>query len=142
MWECEWWENFKTKFRTRFPYKRSLSTDYLLTETKKIWIFFGFVLCNLVVPGELKLKYANFPPIFKNTPIPPSTPIFLHFLRILISSLKLENGTVVTPLFNFYLELGLQRTKIYRFVQYILVNVSIISFNTWLMREEKEMKTF
>ena len=38
--------------------------------------------------------------------------------RMLISSFKLENGTVITPLFNFYSELGLQCTKIYRFVQY------------------------
>ena len=38
--------------------------------------------------------------------------------RMLISSFKLEKGTVITPLFNFYLELGLQCTKIYRFVQY------------------------
>ena len=36
---------------------------------------------------------------------------------MLISSFKLENGTVITPLFIFYLELGLQCTKIYRFVQ-------------------------
>ena len=35
-----------------------------------------------------------------------------------MSSFKLENGTVKTPLFKFYLELGLQCTKIYRFVQY------------------------
>ena len=38
--------------------------------------------------------------------------------RRLISSFKLENGSVITPLFNFYLELGLQCTKNYRFVQY------------------------
>ena len=37
--------------------------------------------------------------------------------RMLISSFKLEKGTVITPLFKFYLELGLQCTKIYRFVQ-------------------------
>ena len=41
-----------------------------------------------------------------------------HPQRMLISSFKLENGTVITPLFNFYLKLGLQCTKIYRFVQY------------------------
>ena len=38
--------------------------------------------------------------------------------RMLISSFKLTNGTLITPLFNFYLNLGLQCTKIYRFVQY------------------------
>ena len=41
-----------------------------------------------------------------------------HPQRMLISSFKLENGTVITLLFNFYMELGLQCTKIYRFVQY------------------------
>ena len=38
--------------------------------------------------------------------------------RILISSFKLENGTVITLLLNFYPSLGLKCTKIYRFVQY------------------------
>ena len=44
--------------------------------------------------------------------------ILKHPQRMLISSFKLENGTVITPLFKFYMELGLQCTKIYRFVQY------------------------
>ena len=30
----------------------------------------------------------------------------------------MSNGTLITPLFNFYLDLGLQSTKIHRFVQY------------------------
>ena len=38
--------------------------------------------------------------------------------RMLISSFKLTNGTLIIPLFDFYLNLGLQCTKIYRFVQY------------------------
>ena len=38
--------------------------------------------------------------------------------RMLISYFKLENGTVITTLFSFFSELGLQCTKIYRFVQY------------------------
>ena len=37
---------------------------------------------------------------------------------MLISSFKLENGTNITPLLNFYLSLGLQCTKIYRCVEY------------------------
>ena len=41
-----------------------------------------------------------------------------HPQRMLISSFKLENGTVITPLFNFCLELGLQCTKINRFGQH------------------------
>ena len=38
---------------------------------------------------------------------------------MLISSSKLENDSIITTLFNFYMELGLQCTKIYRFVQYL-----------------------
>ena len=38
--------------------------------------------------------------------------------RMLISSFMLTNGTLITPLFIFYLDLGLQCTKIHRFVQY------------------------
>ena len=38
--------------------------------------------------------------------------------RMLISSFKLENGAIITPLLNFYLSLGMKWTKIYRFVQY------------------------
>ena len=37
---------------------------------------------------------------------------------MLTSNLKLENGTVITPLFSFYMELGLQCTKVYPLVQY------------------------
>ena len=38
---------------------------------------------------------------------------------MLISSFKPENGSIITPLFNFYMELGLQCKKFYRFVQYL-----------------------
>ena len=36
---------------------------------------------------------------------------------MLRSSLKLTNGTLITPLFNFNFDLGLQCTKTHRFVQ-------------------------
>ena len=36
-----------------------------------------------------------------------------HPQKLLISSFKLENGTVITPLLNFYMELGLQCTNKY-----------------------------
>ena len=61
--------------------------------------------------------------------------------KMLISSFKLENGTVITPLFNFYMEHALQCTKIYRFVQYSPRKCFKIFFSQWLMIEKKEMKT-
>ena len=135
MWECGWWESFKTDdkiknhVRTHFPYKRPLSTDSLLAKIKDGSLF-GYFQCDLVVPDELKSKFANFPPIFKNTEVGRDdigdymknyaieNEMLKHPQRMLISSFKLENGTVITPLFNFYMELGLQCTKIYRFVRY------------------------
>ena len=134
MWECDWWESFKTDdkiknhVRTHFPYKRPLSTDSLLPK-KKDGSLFGYVQCDLVVTDELKSKFAKFPPIFKNAEVGRNdfgdykknyaieNEMLKHPQRMLISSFKLENGTVITPLFNFYMELGLQCTKIYRFVQ-------------------------
>ena len=38
---------------------------------------------------------------------------------MLISSLKLEKGTVIISLFKIYMELGLQCTKVYRSAQYL-----------------------
>ena len=139
MLECDWWESFKTDdkiknhVRTRFSYKRPLSTDSLLA--KKNGSLFGYVQCDLVVPDELKSKFANSPPIFKNTEVGRNyywrlnigdymknyaieNEMLKHPQRMLISGFKLENGTVITPLFNFYMELGLQCAKIYRFFQY------------------------
>ena len=72
MWECDWWESFKTNdkiknhVRTHLFYKRPLSTDSLLAK-RKYGSLFGYVQWDLVVPDELKSKFANFPPIFKNT---------------------------------------------------------------------------
>ena len=71
MWECEWWKHFKTDssiqnhVKTNFPYKRPLSTDSLLEKIKNRSLF-SYVQCDLIVPGELKPTFSNFPPIFKN----------------------------------------------------------------------------
>ena len=38
--------------------------------------------------------------------------------KMLISSFTLQNGTLITPLLSFYLQVGLVCTKIHRFVEY------------------------
>ena len=92
---------------------------------------YGYIQCDLVVPDELKAKFSNFPPIFKNTEVGRNdigeymhnyaieNDLLKHPQRLLISSFKLKNGSIITPLFIFCLELGLQCTKVYRFVQYL-----------------------
>ena len=91
---------------------------------------FGYVQCNLEVPDGLKYHLSNFPPIFNNFNVSRAdigdymreyaieNNLLKQPQRMLISSFKLENGTIITPLLNFYLSLGLKFTKIYRFVQY------------------------
>ena len=85
---------------------------------------------DIEVPEKLRENFANFPPIFKNTFVSKSDIGDLmknyaeeeRFLSqpqtILISSVTLQNGTFMTPLLLFYLQLGLVCTKIHRFVEY------------------------
>ena len=135
MWECEWWRLYKTtntvkqQIREHFPYRRSLAAEQLLEEIKKGTLF-GYVQCDIEVPEKLRSKFVNFPPIFKNTLVSKrdigdlmktyaeEERILSQPRKMLISSLTLQNGTLITPLLLLYLQLGLVCTKIHRFVEY------------------------
>ena len=135
MWECEWWRLYKTTntvklhIREHFPYRRSLAAEQLLEEIKK-GKFFGYVQCDIEVPKILRSTFDNFPPKFKNTLVSKNDTgdlmktyaeeegIMSQPRKMLISSFTLHNGTVITPLLLFYLQLGLVCTKIHRFVEY------------------------
>ena len=133
MWECEWWNLYKTTcvkehLRESFLYKRPLSEESLLEEIRSGKLF-GYVQCDIEVPEELKEKFANFPPIFKNTNVGrhgigllmkdyAEKGLLSQLRKMLISSYFLENGTLITHLLLFYLELGLVCKKIYRLVEY------------------------
>ena len=72
MWEFEWWNLYKTTtcvkehLRESLPYKRPLREETLLEQIRSHKLF-GYVQFDIEVPGELKKKFANFPPISKNT---------------------------------------------------------------------------
>ena len=72
MWECEWWRLYKTSntlkqhIREHFPYRRSLAAEQLLEEIKEEKLV-GYVQCDIEVPKNLRWKFDNFPPIFRNT---------------------------------------------------------------------------
>ena len=92
---------------------------------------FGYVQCDLEVPEELREQFANFPLIFKNCDVgrekigkfmldyAERNELLLKPQRMLISSYKLNNGIVITPLLKFYLKLGFPCTKIHRLLEYI-----------------------
>ena len=79
--------------------------------------------CDIEVPEKLRSKFIKFPPKIKNTLVSKrdigdlmknyaEDEILLSQPRKkLISSLTLQNGTLITPLLLFYLQLGLVCTK-------------------------------
>ena len=86
--------------------------------------------CNIEVPENLRDNFANFLQISKDTLVSKSDILDLmenyaeeeRFLsqprKMLISGFTLQNGTLITPLLLFHLQLGLVCTKIHRFVEY------------------------
>ena len=122
--------------RESFPYKRPLREENPLEQIRSGKLF-GYVQCDIEVPEELKKKFANFPPIFKNTNVgrhdkgsltkdyAEKKGLLCQSRKMLTSSFFLENGTLITPLLLFYLDLVQVCKKIYRFVEYTPVK----SFN-------------
>ena len=96
-------------------------------ERGRLFVYFQF---DLKVPEHLKAYFANFPPIFRNTVVSRNDigdlmkeyagkeGINSQPRRRLISSFHIKNGTIITPLLLYYLNLGLECTKIHQFVQY------------------------
>ena len=135
MWECEWWSLYKTDasvkshLRKNFPYRRLLSEGGLMQGIIDGRLF-GYVQCDIRMPEHWRDYFSNFPPKFKNTAVSRDDIGNLmkqcaekeNFLvqpsRMLISSFILTNGTFITPLLLFPLQLGLVSEKIHRFVQY------------------------
>ena len=119
----------KVFYQINIFYKRPLSFENLLSRIRKGELF-GYVQCDLRVPENLREKFESFPPIFKNTFVSRSdigdimkkyaeeNKLMTQPRRLLIYSFHLINGTIITLILNFYLDLGLECDRIYRFVQY------------------------
>ena len=87
--------------------------------------------CDIEVPENLISKLVNLPPIFKNTLVSKSDigdlmknyaeeeRLLSQPRKMLIPSFTLRNGTLITPLLLFYLQLGLVCSKIHHSVEYI-----------------------
>ena len=113
MWECNWWELYRTDapvksyLRANFPYKRLLSEEQLFQGIIDGRLF-GYVQSNIEVPEHLRDYFSNFPPIFKNTVVSRNDTgdlmkeyaekeeIMSQLRRMLKSSFILTNGTIIT----------------------------------------------
>ena len=91
---------------------------------------FGFVEVDIHVPDELKPRFSEFPPLFKNTEITIAD-IGEHMqaycrsitrrkgvARSLISSMHAEGILLLTPLLKWYLRMGLVVTRVKRVIGY------------------------
>ena len=114
--------------RENFPYRRSL-TEHQLLEGMKKGNLFGYVQCDIEVPKKLRTEFDKFPPTFKNTLVSKSDigDLMKNYdeeegkmsqpRKLLTSSFKSQNGTLITPLLLLYLQLCLFVTKTHRFVE-------------------------
>ena len=112
-----------------FPHRRS-HTEHHLLEGKKKGIIIGYVQCDIEVPENLRANFAKFPPIFKNTlfskfdigdlmkTFAEEEGIMSQRWNLLMSSFTIQNGTLITSLLLFYLQLCLVVTKIHGFIEY------------------------
>ena len=152
---CSCWGNkttntVKQHIWEHFPYRRSLATEQLLGKIKKGKLF-GYMQCDIEVPEFLRSKFDNFPPVSKNTLVSKNDIVDLmktyaeeerimsQTQKLLILSFTLQNGTHITPLLLFYLQLGLVCTKIL-FVEYTPKNCFNSFVQSAVMQESKVTK--
>ena len=157
MWECEWWNLYKTStcvkehLRESFPYKRPLREMRLLEQIRRDKLF-GYVHCEIEVPEELMKNSANFAAIFKNINVcrhdigllmkvyAEKKRLLCQPRKTLISSYFLENGILITPLLLFHLDLGLACKKFVASWIKFQLNVSINLCNLLSMPVETETR--
>ncbi len=138
-WECEWRKEkrgnaeieqyLNEQFPGRAQHWQKKSPEQVLQEVKE-GKFFGAVEVDIDVPEEMRKKFEEMTPIFKNTEITRDVigPHMRQFAedheimssprRALIGSYKGEKILLATPLLKFYLEEGLKVTRVYQAIQW------------------------
>ena len=91
---------------------------------------FGMLLCHIETPEELKPKFEEFCPIFKNTVVSRDdigehmrdyaerNNVFKKPRRMLIGSYFGEKILLITPLVKWYFDHGLKVTRVHEFIEY------------------------
>ena len=139
MWECEWIQMKKTncelrrfiatKVRRILDTVKIMSPERILSEVRNECLF-GCVEVDIRVPDHLKEKFSEMCPIFKNTNIShddigdfmkayaEERKIMALPRRSLIASMKGEKILLATPLLKWYLEHGLEVTKVHQVIEF------------------------
>ena len=120
-----WWPSHRAHFPKTRPIVLKEVVDRI-TSGK----FFGLVECDISVPDELKEKFSEMTPVFKNVEVSrqqlgPRMTAFAdgkHFLerpsRMLIGSMFGEKVLLLSTLARWYLSHGLIITKVYQLIEY------------------------
>ena len=139
MWECKWRDMKKTnrelqrfiatEVRRLLDQVKVMSPERILSEVRNERLF-GCVEVDIRVPDHLKEKFSEMCPIFKNTEISRDDigdfmkayaeehNIMAQPRRSLIGSMKGEKILLATPLLKWYLEHGLEVTKVHQVIEF------------------------
>ena len=139
MYECEWRQLKRTnrelqrfiatEVRRTLDRVKTMSAERILSEVRNERLF-GCVQVDIHVPDHLKQKFSEMCPIFKNTEISCDDNgefmkayavehnIMAQPRRSLIGSMKGEKILLATPLLKWYLEHGLEVTKVHQVVEF------------------------
>ncbi len=127
---CEWESKPEAKKQYRDPINTpTMTQEKILSDIMDDRIF-GLVTVDIHVPEDAIPRFSEFPPIFKNTEIGlddigENMQEFCRSVgrkngvkRSLISSMWAKNHTILTPLLQKYVDLGLVVTNIERVIEY------------------------
>ena len=139
MWECEWRQLKRTnrelqrfiaaEVRRTLDKVKIMSAERILSEVRHERLF-GCVEVDIRVPEHLKEKFSEMCPIFKNTEISREDigeymkayaeehKIMAQPRRSLIGSMKGDKVLLATPLLKWYLEHGLEVTKVHQVIEF------------------------
>ena len=139
MYECQWREMKRTnrelrrfiatEVRRTLDQVKIMSPERILSEVRHERLF-GCVEVDIRVPDHLKEKFSEMCPIFKNTEISRDDigdfmkayaeehNIMAQPRRSLIGSMKGEKILLATPLLKWYLEHGLEVTKVHQVIEF------------------------
>ena len=138
LWECQWKNMRKDAAVKRcldaaFPRRRhakwKMTQEQILTDVRTGTLF-GMIECDVRVPEELRAHFAEMQPLFKNVNMSRDDlgPFMRRYAedhdimtrprRMLVGSFRGDKMLFATPLLRWYLDHGLEVTRVYQVIEY------------------------